>query len=341
MKILLSSHYFSPRVGGIETASLLLAREFTAKGHEVRIVTSTTTVNAADNHGFPVLRAPNRRQLAQAVQWCDVFFHNNISLQTSWPLLCHRRPWIVTTQTWIARSDGTLGWREHLKRALLRYAHNVAISSAIAGSLPTAARIIPNCYDDQVFSLPANAPSPCRDLIFVGRLVSDKGADTALAALAHLKRQGLTPSLTIVGDGPDRSALEAQAVKLGLSTQVTFIGTKHGAELAKVFRDHKIQLVPSRWAEPFGIVALEGAACGCFVLGSNLGGLADAIGPCGATFPNRNEAALVALLKHALQGELPLANTSARQVHLERHRPSVVASRYLDLFTFCASSTSL
>src|SRR5262249_59091238 len=84
MKILLSSHFFSPSVGGIEAVSEILAREFTQAGHEVRVITQTP---ANDDASFPftIFRRPDPAQLWRLVCWCDVFFHNNISLQVAWP----------------------------------------------------------------------------------------------------------------------------------------------------------------------------------------------------------------------------------------------------------------
>ena len=313
--------------------SALLARAFVARGHEVHVLTTAASDNRADDLGLTVLRRPDRRALAREVSWCDVCFHNNIHLSFSWPLLLGTRPWVVTTQTWIRRSDGRLGWREYLKRLLLRRARPVSISRAVAASLPVPSVIIPNCYDTAVFRpAPAGAPAPSRDLILVARLVSDKGAALALEALVRLRALGLRPHLTIVGDGPERARLETQVAEGGLAGQVVFAGSLQGPALARELQDHRIQLVPSRWAEPFGIVALEGAACGCLVLGSAEGGLADAIGPCGATFPNGDVAAFTALLAAALRHELPAAAPAVRQAHLDRHSLDAVAGAYLELF---------
>lgn len=341
MKILLNSHWFSPRVGGIETMSRLLAEAFVARGHEVRVVTTTPAHSKKDDHDLHVLRDPGAGELRRTVQWADVCFHNNISLAVAWPLLLHRRPWVVTTQTWIKHHDGTIGWRNHLKLFCLQRASNVAISRAIAETLPVPAEIIPNCYDDRIFHPATTGAAAKRDLVFVGRLVSDKGADLALTALAQLKGDGLTPTLTIIGDGPERSALEARVRESGMTAQVTFTGSLEGPTLADQLRHHRIQLVPSRWHEPFGIVALEGAACGCVVIGSDQGGLPDAIGPCGMTFPNGDDSALARCVTAALREGSPVGKLGARQAHLLHHQPSIVAGHYLDLFQRVIHSHSL
>ncbi len=285
MKILLGSHYFSPSSGGIETVSNLLAGEFVRRGHEVRVVTQTT---GDGDFPFAVIRRPGMLQLLRHVRWCDVFLQNNISLRTLWPLIFVRRPLFITHQTWITRPDGSTGWQHRFKRFLLRYATSFAISGAIADSLPGASIRVGNPYDAEVFNDSSDA-APRRELIFAGRLVSDKGVDLLLKALKLIDAK---PHLTIVGDGPERAVLEKQAADLQLQSQVEFVGRQQGRQLAKLLQQHEVLIVPSIWHEPFGIVALEGIACGCVVIGSAGGGLAEAIGPCGVTFPNGDAAAL-------------------------------------------------
>lgn len=329
VKILLSSHAFYPQIGGIESISEALAAEFARLGHEVRVVTQS----AGDDHPawpFQVLRRPGARELLAAVRWCDVFFHNNISLQTAWPLLCVRRPWVVAHQTWIARLDRSLNWQDHLKRFLLRGATNVAISREIARSLPVVSALIPNPYRADLFY---RMPEVARDkgLVFLGRLVSDKGADLLLQALHGLKTDGLPLALTLVGSGPEEEQLKAQARALGL--EVDFAGAKTGVELARILNAHRLMVVPSRWAEPFGIVALEGIACGCAVVGSQAGGLPDAIGPCGVTFPNGDAGALAAAIRELWTepGRCEALQAAAPE-HLARHTAQAVAAAYLEIF---------
>lgn len=329
MKLLISSHYFAPRLGGIETMTLLLARAFTGRGHTVRILTTTPGL-PTDAPGLEVLRQPGPAELRRAVAWSDLVFHNNISLNLCWPLLLHPRPWVVTTQTWIARPDGSLGWRERLKKQMLKRAHNVAISRAIAATLPVSATLVPNCYDETVFK-PGDKP-PAKDMIFVGRLVSDKGADLALDALARLHRKGQHRHLTIVGDGPEKTSLVTRAHALGLRKHVEFPGPLQGIALADELRAHRVQLVPSRWPEPFGIVALEGAACGCFVIGSNQGGLPEAIGPCGVCFPNGDADALAERIAQVAPSPHTVVQETARRAHLEKHTTAFITERYLEIF---------
>jgi glycogen(starch) synthase len=324
VKILLGSHHFFPSTGGIETASNLLAREFVKRGHEVRVITQTP-----GNGDFPfsVVRRSRGFALLRQVRWCDVFLQNNISLRTLWPLLFIHRPLFIAHQTWITNPDGSTGLQHSLKRFVLRYANSFAISAAIADALPGPSIRVGNPYDDEVFKpLPGDARA--RELIFVGRLVSDKGATLLLEAMALLQAK---PRLTVVGDGPERASLEKQAADLQLKDRVDFAGTQSGAALAKLLRQHQILVVPSLWREPFGIVALEGIACGCVIVGSANGGLADAIGPCGLTFPNGDAHALAdaitRLLADPAECERLRQNAAA---HLAHFTPGHVAGVYLD-----------
>jgi glycosyltransferase involved in cell wall biosynthesis len=140
------------------------------------------------------------------------------------------------------------------------------------------------------------------------------------------------PELTIIGDGPERTILEKQVNELGMNGQVSFVGMKGGQDLARLIAKHRIMAVPSRWAEPFGIVALEGIACGCVVVGTNLGGLPEAIGPCGITVANGESQAMAGALESLLKNESLLQHyrCSARD-HLARHSRSIVSAMYLDV----------
>ncbi len=342
MRILLVTHLFWPRLGGLESMSRMLAEEFVRQGHRVVVATRTApSADTPDDFPFELIRRPSPLRLLRAVADCDVCFHNNICLGFAWPVLLLRRPWFIAHQTWIARNDGSLGWREHLKFLLLRTARSIAISRAVAAHLPVASVRIPNAYDDETFHPPAPGTHRPRALAFVGRLVSAKGADLLLSALARLEREGLKPELTVIGDGPELDRLRAQTTKLGLESRVDFAGPLVGSALAARLGRHRALVVPSLWAEPFGIVALEGAACGCEVVGSSAGGLAEAVGPCGHTFPNGDAEALAGLLARVLRGETPPPDDHARQAHLARHRRSAVATAYLAFFATTAGPQTL
>lgn len=327
MKILLVSYTFGPKVGGIEVMSALLAEEFIRQGHQVKVVTLVPN-QGEETDDFPVYRNPSRRQMLRLTRWCDVCFHNNISLQMVWPLLFVRRPWVVAHHSWIARLDGSLHWQDRLKRFLLRFATGISVSQRVADHIATPSTVIGNPYREELFY---QMPEVVRDreLVFLGRLVNDKGLDLLLEALVILNGRGLLPSLTIIGDGPEMDDLckKAQSLSAG---QVEFVGAKSGLEITRLLNRHQIIVVPSRCNETFGIVALEGIACGCVVVGSEGGGLKDAIGPCGVMFPSGDANALADALERLLRDEEFLARYRvAAPPHLAKHRKETVAAAYL------------
>lgn len=171
------------------------------------------------------------------------------------------------------------------------------------------------------------------ELIYVGRLVGEKGVDILLNALSLLKIEGVNPKLTIVGGGPEEAQLRVLASSLGLDSTVRFAGVKRGEDLAQELNRHQILVVPSRYDEPFGIVALEGMACGCVVVGSRGGGLREAIGPGGVTFPNGDIKELANCLRVLLADEDRIrALRDHVAEHLARFTKANVANTYLETF---------
>src|SRR5690242_3812065 len=298
MNILVSSYLFEPSVGGIETVSKILAAEFAKGGHDVHVITQSRGGAIADAN-YKLTRRPSLPEMFRLLRWSDVFFQNNISLRSLLPAVLLRKPTLIVHQTWLQNVQGRIGWQNHLKQFLLRFAVNVAISKAVADRLSADSIVIGNPYDENVFHL---LPDKARDktIVFVGRPVSDKGVDLLLRALEILKRDGIMLDLTIVGSGPEEAHLRKLSTELILDGQAPFAGQKAGTALAQILNEHEILAVPSRWAEPFGVVALEGIACGCVVVGSRDGGLKEAIDGCGVTFENGNATELAAQLKRLI-----------------------------------------
>lgn len=330
MRILIYSPAFLPLLGGLEINTATLATELVKLGQEVVVVTRTPA-GGADGLPYEVVRRPRPLELLRRVRWCDVLLQQNVSLRGLWPLALVRRPWAVSHHSWYCRSDGRIAWQDRLKRFLLRRAAvSIAVSRAVADDLSTPSVVIGNPYRDALFRrLPGVERE--RELAFLGRLVSDKGVDLLLDALDLLARRGIEPRLTVIGEGPEAPRLHEQAERLGIASRVELVGSKTGDELVELLNRHRILVVPSRYHEPFGIVALEGIACGCVVVGSRGGGLAEAVGACGFTFPNGDVAGLAELLARLLadptMGQDRLAGAEA---HLARHRAPAVAAAYLE-----------
>jgi glycogen(starch) synthase len=326
VRLLLCSHTFAPNTGGIETVGKVLADQFSRLGVEVTVVTNTPGGHVSSSYN--IVRQPTLRMLRHLARGADVVVQNNISLRTLLPLLSLRKPVVVAHHTWLTRSNGKRGWQDYLKLAVLPICHNVTISHAVAAALPVKSVVVGNPFDDEEFSSFQGSPRT-KDIVFLGRLVSDKGCDLVLRSLSLLRDEGLCPSFSVIGDGPEMTGLRGLANDLGLSSQVAFLGSIQEGRSREVAL-HKIMVVPSRWAEPFGIVALEGIAAGCALVASSRGGLAEAVGPCGLLFPNGDVKAMALAIRDLLTNPRlreQLCQKSAN--HLEQFQPDVVAKRYL------------
>jgi glycosyltransferase involved in cell wall biosynthesis len=122
-----------------------------------------------------------------------------------------------------------------------------------------------------------------------------KGIDLLLRAFARLRAIAPTATLRIVGRGSQRAALEQLTAALDLVGVVDFRGYVAPSEVEHQLTDAWALVVPSLWAEPLGLVALEAIARGVPVIASANGGLGEVVrhGTSGFVFPNGDEDALL------------------------------------------------
>ena len=327
MNILFCSVPFYPSVGGIEMVSAVLAERFVKAGHDLTLVTQTP-YEGQDSTGFRIVRRPGAQELTRLVREADVVVHNNISLRLGWPMAMIRRPWVIAHQTWI----GHEGVAAHAKRRMLPYARHIAISRAVAEDLAVPSTLVPNPYAHELFRVADDVVRGARSLVFVGRLVSDKGCDRLVRAMALLREQSIEARLTIIGDGPEAPALRALTESLGLGDRIEFTGKLTGEPLVAKLNEHAIMVVPSVWEEPFGIVALEGIACGCVPVVTRRGGLPDAVGECGVVVPGDEPAALAGGIRALLEDPAAVQGYRAKAAaHLARHTVDRIAEDYLQV----------
>ncbi|MFE0329526.1 glycosyltransferase family 4 protein [Streptomyces sp. NPDC058960] len=186
--------------------------------------------------------------------------------------------------------------------------------------------VLPNGVPGAVTAEPLHALD---HVLYVGRLERVKGVDVLLRAFARLGRG----RLTVVGDGPDRTRLEALA-----GPRVTFTGWLDADAVARHLVSASVVAVPSVWPENFPTVALEALRIGRPLVASKVGGLPELVGDDnGALFPAGDATALAAVLDRLLGDGDTLARmgaASAARAHhytvevfldaLERHYEEVV-----------------
>ncbi|MEJ3744468.1 glycosyltransferase family 4 protein [Actinomycetes bacterium KLBMP 9797] len=167
-------------------------------------------------------------------------------------------------------------------------------------------------------------------LTFAGRLVYEKGVQHLIAGLPKLRAAHPGLRLVIAGDGPYRAELEADIHRLGLSQAVTFPGFLGGTDLPAVIAASDCFAVPSIY-EPFGMVALEGAAAGAPLAVAATGGLAEFVQPGvnGMTFPAKDPEALADAVGTLLAdaGRARALAEKARAMVSERYGWASIAAR--------------
>jgi glycosyltransferase involved in cell wall biosynthesis len=139
---------------------------------------------------------------------------------------------------------------------------------------------------------PASPPSgPIRRLLFVGMLIERKGVDVLLSALAHAVEDGVPHDvhLTVVGDGPERAALESSARSLGLAERVDFLGFR--TDVPQLMATADAFVLPARM-EQQPLVLIEAMASGLLVLATDVGGVRDMLGGLGMLVPADDPLAL-------------------------------------------------
>jgi glycosyltransferase involved in cell wall biosynthesis len=113
-------------------------------------------------------------------------------------------------------------------------------------------------------------------IVIVARLHRNKAHDVLLDALAELQRRGTPARLVIVGDGPERSALEEQVRRLGLDDAVEFTGSLGQEAIIQRMQAADVFALPSRF-EPLGVAYMEAMSMEVATIGTTAGGVAEII----------------------------------------------------------------
>ncbi len=122
-------------------------------------------------------------------------------------------------------------------------------------------------------TIPALSPAATdseKTILFVGRVVREKGLDRLLSALSLVR----TPwRLVVCGDGMDLGRAKRLAHRLGLSGRTEFAGWADRKQHFGYYWQASVVVVPSVWPEPFGLVGIEAMSCGKPVVAFNVGGI--------------------------------------------------------------------
>jgi glycosyltransferase involved in cell wall biosynthesis len=139
----------------------------------------------------------------------------------------------------------------------------------------TRTSVVYNGVDPEMF-LPGSEPEGELRVLSVGNLITIKGHDVLIRAVAALSSEFNELTLHIIGDGPERQHLQQLAQKLQISQRVRFLGRRSRAEVAEAMRRCTVFALPSRY-EGLGCVYLEAMSSGKPVVGCRGQGIAEII----------------------------------------------------------------
>lgn len=323
MRVLYWTQLFWPYIGGVEVLATRFLPAMRERGHEFIVVTSHGSLHLPDHaeyKGIPVHRFEFQAALAEGnldqlmaarqavarlkkrfkpdlidINFTDpsVFFNLHTAEAHPAPVLVSIRLALPEQQP-AGRPDTLLG--QTLRSADWVTANSAAI---LADAHQLVPEIIPRSsviYNG--LDTPSVQPSPLPFemplLLCLGRVVEDKAFDLALKAFAALVDRFPQARLCIAGDGPARPALEQQAAELGVTDVVQFPGWIVPEEVPELINSATIIIMPSRWREAFGLVALQAAQMARPVVATRVGGLPEVVahGQTGLLVENENVPAL-------------------------------------------------
>ena len=344
MRIVIATGIFPPDIGGPASYVPRIAAALADRGHSVEVVTLADELSTArtEDYPFPVHRLARAQarplrmartiaKLAGCARQADVVLANGLYLETAIAAMLTRRPAVakvVGDTIWErARHAGRaesldafqqaklpLRWRfmRALQDAYIRTFDRVLTPSrylerTVRGWGVPAERI-EVVYNAVPLPPPGGGRAATFDIVGVGRLVPWKQFADLVAVAA---RNGW--SLHLVGDGPLRGELEAQARALGAA--VTFSGHLAQGEIADAIRSGRVFVLNSSY-EGLPHIVLEAMAAGVPVIATAAGGTPETIddGRTGRLIPVGDSAALEDALRQLLgdpQARATLVNNAA------------------------------
>src|SRR3989441_9606042 len=212
----------------------------------------------------------------------------------------------------------------------------------VLGAVKTKVRVIPNGVESSRFNggrqpqlILAGISEDRKIILYVGRIVREKGIFTLLDALEKLRKQGKDVSLVFVGEGPLKEDLAKEVLWRRLSDRVKLVGFVDEQRLVSLYNSSDAFVLPSHY-EPFGMVVLEAMASRIPVVVSDVGGLSEIVedGITGVKVPASDPRALAEGILRVLDNpELAEQMTEkAYRVVQERYRWDMIAEKTIEVY---------
>jgi len=239
----------------------------------------------------------------------------------------------LTARAWLPLMVQMKLWRQWRNAFNLIVAHSDALKRRLMEEGVKVSHVIRGGVPIQI-QRPSLLSPPI--VAFAGRLVREKGADVLLHAFAKVATQLPGARLLLVGDGPEHERLKNLISQWRLSTSVSLLGQLPYPEMERCFASAWVQVVPSRWAEPFGLVAVDAMMRGTAVIASDSSGLSEIVREGVTGFlvtPDNVDAlakALLCLLQNREQAEQ--MGRAGRQVALDHFSEGTFVEKFVQLY---------
>jgi len=205
-------------------------------------------------------------------------------------------------------------------------------------SLGTPVDVLPMPLDVKHFeSGRSEAKAVPPRVLYAGNLVASKGVDVLVEAVARLRGQGVECELRILGEGPERSPLEALARQRGIAGAVTFSPFVSQAEMPAEYGRSTVTVLPTRGnAEGLGLTLVEALLAGSAVVGTRAGGIPEVVveGATGLIARDGDAVELAQKIGRLLSDPELRARLTSRGAERarERHAAISAAARFIDLY---------
>lgn len=213
------------------------------------------------------------------------------------------------------------GRAEHRADAVIALSSRLADKLTAEGVPPARLHVIPSGVNPALFRGPFERPWPevgAPRVVFVGRLVRQKGVHVLLEALPHLRSKNAT--VLFVGEGPERARLEERTRVLGVGDRARITGFVPHDLVPAVLAHADLLVLPSVYEE-LGSILVEAMQAGLPVVASRTGGIPEAVthGDNGLLVAPEDPIALAAAIDRVLSDEA-LARRLARNARARAHR---------------------
>lgn len=143
--------------------------------------------------------------------------------------------------------------------------------------LPKRTAVIPMGVDTGKFTPAGNRPSQSKTIIYVGRLIRQKGINLLIEAFADVAAAVPDARLEIIGYGPEREAILQMMQSRGIGKNVTLIDMVPHDSLPDIYRRARVLVLPSLIPEGLGMTPAEAGLCGVPAVTFGLGGTGEIV----------------------------------------------------------------